>query len=137
MFFLKDFLRFVKRLKHPVSQPEDVGKDLGIQILYNELSFEDCLSKLTDFEHTPQNLSRFMDRKQAEHFFKLAIRKESFTCCSLFSYYLYDGWLAFELTYDDQNRLRRLFVQHPALTQNRDKALEIPLKKQLSGPSII
>lgn len=121
MGLYKNLIRLLQRIRNPVSMPEDIGKDLGIQILYNELSFKDCIKKLTSIDCKSKYLSRFMPRQEVEVLFKSAVRKETFKDISLFSYYIYDGWLAFKLIFDDQNRLRRVYLQHKALQHNESE----------------
>ena len=99
---LKQIHKFLQRIKHPISQPEDIGKDLGIQVLYNELSFEECIDRLSS-NCASKYLKRFQPREEVEPLFKTAVRKETFKDTSLFSYYLFDGWLAFKLVFDDQS----------------------------------
>ncbi|MCH9633541.1 MAG: hypothetical protein S4CHLAM7_02690 [Chlamydiae bacterium] len=121
------FQKLVCRFKHPISMPEDVGKDLGVQVLYNEVSFQECIDHLTDSHYRPKNLVRFMSRKKAESQFKSAVRKEIFAKRSLFSYYIYQGWLSFELVFDSSDQLRRVYMQHRNL-DSPDLGVEIPLK---------
>lgn len=128
MKLLKKMSRFIQRLKNPVSLPEDIGKDLGIQLLYNELSFQECIDKLVSKELSSKYLIRFMPREEAEMLFKSAVRKETFKDTSLFSYYIYNGWLAFKLIFDDQNRLRRVYLQHCSLkNQESEDGVEMRL----------
>lgn len=121
-------LRLLYRIKNPVSLPEDIGKDLGIQILYNELNFQECIKQLIGGECCSKYLLRFMPREKAETLFKSAIRKETFRDTSLFSYYIYNGWLAFKLIFDEQNRLRRVYLQHKELRDTMsDEGVEMPI----------
>ncbi len=125
---LKHIHKFFQRMKHPISLPEDIGKDLGIQVLYNELSFEECIDRLAS-SCASKHLKRFQPREEVEPLFKTAVRKEIFKETSLFSYYLYDGWLAFKLIFDDQNRLRRVYIQHKELDHALDgQGLEMCIK---------
>lgn len=112
MGLLKKLSRVIQRIKNPISLPEDIGRDLGIQVLYNELSFQECVDQLISKNLASKYLSRWMPREEAERLFKSAVRKEVFQDTSLFSYYIYKGWLAFKLIFDDQNRLRRVYLQH-------------------------
>ncbi len=121
MKLFKKLSKFVQRLKNPVSLPEDIGRDLGIQLLYNELSFQECIDKLIAKDRTSKYLNRFMPREKAEMLFKSAVRKETFKETTLFSYYIYSGWLAFKLIFDDQNRLRRVYLQHCSLKQQESE----------------
>lgn len=130
---IKKFLYIFDRFKHPYCFPEDIGKDIGLQVLYNDLSLQGCIEKLTSFEYRPQNLTRFMPKKEAECCFKSATRKEKFKNTSLFSYYIFDGWLSFQLIFDDQERLRRIYIQHTTLKDYKGKELEIHLKHAVNS----
>lgn len=129
MGLYKRLVRLFQRIKNPISLPEDIGKDLGIQILYNELSFKDCIHNLTGGECCSKYLCKFMRRDEVEPLFKSAVRKEKFNDTSLFSYYIYDGWLAFKLVFDSEDRLRRVYLQHKDLhISPTDEGLEMKLK---------
>lgn len=119
--------KFLCRFKHPRSLPEEIGKDLGVQILYNQISFQECIDYLTSPEHRSKNLKKFMPRKEAEEKFHFARRKERFKNNSLFSYHIYHGWLAFDLVFDENDRLRRVYMQHQHLEGASDEGIEIPL----------
>lgn len=126
---IKEIINFISRLKHPVSQPEDVGKDLGLQMLHNEVTFKECIEYLTHHTFRPQKLTKFMHRETAEEQFKRAIKSERFQSSTLFSYYLYHGWLAFELVFDDENKLRRMYFQHKNMKLSEVRGLEVRLKR--------
>lgn len=129
MNWLEKLFQIVRRFKHPVSLPEDVGKDLGIRSLDNELSFRSCVRSLTNPKQQPSNLWKFMKRSEAELQFSSALKKEYFRNNSLFSYYMFHGWLSFDLIFDENNQLRRLYVQHKRLCSTDDERLEIGLKR--------
>ncbi len=119
---LKPFFYFFIRLRYPVSLPEDVATDLGLNIS-NSLTFQEFINYLTDPHHRPSKLTRFMPRHQAEDMFRYALRKEKFQQNSLFSYYFKGGWMEFVLQFDEQSRLRRLYIRHKDLKQKH----EIPI----------
>ena len=75
-----------------------------------------------------------MDRKEAESVFSKAVRQEHFSQQSLFSYYFSQGWMEFSLHFDEDNRLRRLYVQHKAF-QDPD-GVEIQLNQLREAPEI-
>lgn len=129
MGILQKALKFFCRFKHPISFPEDIGKDLGIQILYKGINFQNCIEYLIDPRYKPKNLIKFMPRAEAESKLRLAIRKERFKNSSLFSYHVFHGWLAFKLVFDNQNRLRRLYLQHKDLKTLTDEGIEIKLSR--------
>ena len=116
---------FFVRLKYPVSLPEEVAQALGIEIA-NSLDFEQVLSLLTSPHCTPKTLTRFMPREQAENAFQGALRKDCFPQSSLFSFYFPKGWLEFDLQFDSQSRLRRLYIHHRLISFS--DGLEIPLR---------
>lgn len=120
--FFKSFLNLFVRFRYPVSMPEDVASDLGLNIS-NFLSFEEFMLQLTDPLHRPSKLTRFMSRDQAEEIFQSALRKERFKQNSLFSYHFNGNWMEFVLHFDEQSRLRRLYILHKDLKQKH----EIPI----------
>lgn len=128
MNLFQKVMSFFCRLKHPISSPEDIGKDLGIQTLHKEVSFEEFIACLMDENCLPKNIIKFMQRAEAESKLRSAIRKERFKNSSLFSYHLFHGWLAFKMVFDQENRLRRLYLQHKDLKTPTDEGLEIKLR---------
>jgi hypothetical protein len=122
MKVLKPLLRLFIRFRYPVSMPEDVAADLGLNIS-NSLTFAEFMNCLIDPCQRPTKLTRFMPRHQAEDSFRLALRKEIFQQNSLFSYHFKDGWMEFVLQFDEQSRLRRLYIRHKHLKQKH----EIPI----------
>ncbi len=124
--FGRSLFRWVRRLRYPVSLPEEIGRDLGIQVLHSDLNFQECLDTLANQKHFPRNFYRYMPRESAEACFASVLRREKFKNSSLFSYYIH-GWLAFELTFDEKHRLRRMYVRHRRLIRTGDRGLEILL----------
>ncbi len=55
------------------------------------------------------------NREEAEDVFRTALRKERFSQNSLFSYHFNGGWMEFMLQFDEQSRLRRIYIQHKDL----------------------
>lgn len=119
MKILRPFIRLFIRFRYPVSMPEDVAADLGLDIS-NSLSFKEFIRCLTDPSHRPSKLTRFMPREQAEDIFRLALRKERFQQNSLFSYHFKGGWMEFILQFDEQSRLRRLYIRHKDLKHKHE-----------------
>lgn len=111
--------RLFVRFRYPVSLPEDVASDLGLE-LTNKLSFQEFIDRLTDPRHSPTKLSRFMPRDDAESIFCLAKKKERFKQDSLFSYHFKGGWMEFSLQFDEQSRLRRLYIRHKYLKKKHE-----------------
>jgi hypothetical protein len=122
MKLLKPLQRLFVRFRYPVSMPEDVASDLGLNIS-NHLTFQEFIEQLTDPNLRPSKLSRYMPRHEAECIFQTALRKERFKHDSLFSYYFNGGWMEFVLQFDEQSRLRRLYIKHKDMKQK----YEIPM----------
>lgn len=106
--------RLISRFRYPVSLPEDVAHDLGMQ-LPNTLSFQQFLKLLTSPHQRPSKLRKYMTRETAEATFGSALRKDIFKSCSLYSYYFKKSWIVFSLYFDEKSRLRRVSLQCPTL----------------------
>ena len=128
MKILNQFHRFFLRFRYPFSLPEDVATALGLSIS-NQLSFEEFIKKITNSSTRPTTLLKFMSRRKAEEAFKGATRKEKFKQSSLFSYYFTEGWLEFILHFDEQSRLRRIYLKHIQI--KGEDGVEITLDKQV------
>lgn len=120
-------LNVMLRYRYPVTLPEEIAGDLGVTVS-NFLTFEEFVCKLTSLSCRPRRLKRFMPRAAAEAAFQCAQRKEHFGRNSLFSYYFHEGWLEFSLYFDEQSRLRRIYLQHKTL--RREQGIEIPLNQE-------
>lgn len=118
--------RFFLRFRYPVSLPEDIAKALGVH-LSNFLTFEEFVKMLSCPSFRPTRLQKFMSRKKAEEAFQGALKKEHFRQKSLFSYYFNEGWLEFILLFDEESRLRRIYIQHKQIPE--ELGLEIPLSR--------
>ena len=130
MIFFKQLSQLLVRLRYPVSMPEDVASDLGLSINHsfnNSLNFQEFINRLIDPTFYPTKLTRFMPRQQAEEIFRLAKRKEQFKQNTLISYHFKGGWMEFNLQFDEQSRLRRLYICHKDLKMRR----EIPIPSVL------
>ena len=112
MHLRESLLRLISRFRYSVSLPEDIAHDLGLFLPYAP-SFQEFLTLLTTSPYPPTRLRRYMSRRQAEQAFETALRKECFPSCSLFSYYFDAGWLVFTLHFDEEERLRRVYMQCP------------------------
>lgn len=113
---VSSLFRFFLRFRYPVSMPEDIATDLGLNIP-RYLTFQEFVTCLKKPDMQPSKLTKFMSREQAEQIFRTAIRKERFSEQSLFSYYFNEGWMEFILQFDEKSRLRRLYIQHKDLSQ--------------------
>jgi len=109
MQFFGSILQMIIRFRYPVSMPQDIAEALGIS-LKNTIAFERLLHSCQTC--CPTSLIKFMPRIEAERMFHAAQRKDRFTQSSLYSYYFNEGWLEFELQFDDLARLRRLYIHH-------------------------
>jgi hypothetical protein len=101
-----------------VTLPEDVAKALGIYIS-NYITFDKLVHLLTCPSCRPTRLKRYMTREKAEEAFQNAHCKELFKGTSLFSFYFPEGWMEFLLEFDNQSRLRRLYLRHKNIKQER------------------
>ena len=128
MFVISLIIRVFLRFRYPVSLPGDVAHALGVKIS-NFLSFTEFMRQLTSPECHPTRLKKFMPRNEAEAAFKNASRTERFKQNTLCSYYFNEGWMEFILQFDNQARLRRIYLQHKDIDQ--DSGVEIPLRDRL------
>lgn len=111
------------RLRYPYALPSEIGNALGLS-LDDTVLFPSLLDILSNLQK-PGSLARFMTRKQAERCFCKASRCEKFTTSSLYSFRFNEGWVEFELQFDEEDKLRRLFLIHKEI-HDKDR-LEIPL----------
>ena len=118
--------RFFLRFRYPISMPEDVATALGIHIS-NYVTFHEFVSHLSCPTCRPTRLSKFMSREKAEEAFFGAPLKEKFRNNTLVSYCFTEGWVEFILQFDDNSKLRRIYLQHKDIKQ--DCGLEIQLNK--------
>ncbi len=128
------FHRLFIRFRYPVSLPEDISEALGIP-LSNYLSFEEFVEHLISPTCRVTKLTKFMPREKAEYAFRSALRKERFKQNTLFSYYFSEGWMEFVLQFDEQSRLRRIYLQHQKIQS--PLGVEIPLSNSLSPHNLI
>lgn len=124
---LESLYRLLLRFRYPVSLPEDVAHALGIQVS-NFLTFDEFVNQLVSPECRPTRLTKFMPRDKAEEAFQGAQRTERFKQNTLISYYFNEGWMEFVLFFDEQSRLRRIYLQHKQIAQ--DSGIEIHLNKK-------
>ena len=131
---LESLTRLISRFRYPVSLPEDVARDIGMH-LPNTLCFLEFLRLLGSPHQRPAKLRKFMSRTLAESTFESALKKEAFKSCSLFSYYFNKGWLVFALYFDEDSRLRRVYIQcpHCAPIDGFDLSLEEELLAEASS----
>ncbi len=128
MLLIESLNRLISRFRYPVSLPEDVAHDLGLY-LPNTLNFQEFLHTLSSPHQRPAKLRKFMSRTLAEATFESALKKESFRSCSLFSYYFNKGWLVFALYFDEEARLRRIYLQCPSC-ESLD-GFDLPLEEEI------
>jgi hypothetical protein len=119
-------LKLFLRLRYPVSLPEDVIEALGIEVPHS-IDFKEFMCVLTSQKCTPKNLLRFMPRRKAEALFTSAVRKECFRNESLYSYYFHESWVEFVLHFDQDSRLRRVYIQHKDLFE--EEGVELLLQE--------
>jgi hypothetical protein len=121
---LSPLFRLMSRVRHPVSLPEDVAVALGFQCS-NICSMDYLLSQLRSPSLRPTELKKLMPRKKAEALFCRACRTERFQRNTLCSFYFRRGWLEFVLQFDENSRLRRVYVQHRDIPE--DRGIELAL----------
>lgn len=118
------------RFRYPVSLPENVAEALGIEAS-NALTFDQFVHQLSNPAFRPTKLKKYMSRQKAETAFQGAVKKEKFPHKTLFSYYFNEGWLEFVLLFDDQSRLRRIYLQHKKIPA--EEGLELTLNNDSSS----
>lgn len=119
------FCRFFLRFRYPVSLPEDVAQALGLQIS-NFVTFNQFVHYLSEPTCRPTRLHKFMPREDAEAAFQNAHTKECFVRSSLFSFYFPEGWIEFTLEFDENERLRRLYLNHKHIKFERGIEICLP-----------
>lgn len=119
--------RFLLRFRYPLSLPEDIATSLGIQ-LSNHMSFNECVAHLTCPECCPTRLVRFMPRELAEKVFERAHCKEKFRDRTLISFQFNEGWMEFDLQFDSESRLRRVYIQHKNIINERGVEIKLRYK---------
>lgn len=119
--------RFFLRFRYPVSLPEEVASALGVPFS-NFLTFDEFVRQLTCRSCKPTRLMKFMPREEAEEAFHTALCKERFNQKTIVSYYFNEGCLEFVLQFDQNSRLRRIYVQHKKIQE--DQGIEIQLNAQ-------
>lgn len=118
------FSHFTLRFRYPVSMPSEVADALGIE-LSSKNTLEELIRQLLELKCRPQGLMKYMKREAAENRFQNAVKKERFNQKTLFSYYFNQGWVEFMLQFDDESRLRRLYLYH--YSAGTPRGIEIPL----------
>ncbi len=121
-----DFIsRFLLRYRYPMSLPEDIAFDLGVPVS-NQLAFKEFVDYLICPHCCPTKLAKFMPRELAENAFERAQCKEKFRDRTLISFQFIEGWLEFDLQFDSESRLRRIYLQHKNIENER--GVEIKLR---------
>lgn len=110
--------RFLLRFRYPVCLPEEVAKALGVNAS-NFMTFPQFIRQLSCSSFRPSNLHKFMRREDAEKPFQNAHCQEQFRNSSLFSFYFPEGWMEFVLEFDDISRLRRVYMHHRCIKEER------------------
>lgn len=126
MDLFDSLVKMLIRFRYPLSLPQDIAFALGID-MNNSLRFEALLKQLLSSHTRPTRLAKFMPRDEAEYAFQCALRKERFAQNSLYSFYFNEGWLEFELQFDDLSRLRRVYMHHKQIPAHRGHELVLPI----------
>ncbi|MFA6916197.1 MAG: hypothetical protein WC222_07355 [Parachlamydiales bacterium] len=114
---LKPLKRLITRWRYPVCCPEDISQALGLR-LSNQLTFDELINQLTSPHCSINSLYKYMNRSAAEASFGNALRVERFLHTTLVSYFFSEGWMEFNLHFDDDGKLRRLYLQHHCIPSN-------------------
>ncbi len=117
------FVDFLLRFRFPCTLPSELANSLGVEIPRYP-TFAELIQYIA--HSTPTKLHKFMPREEAESMFVKAQRKDQFAETSLFSYYFNEGWIEFVLQFDQEDRLRRLYLNHKSIPN--DEGIEIPLQ---------
>lgn len=125
MKFLDSCLRLFCRFKYPISLPEDVATALGVSVS-NFVPFDLLIKTVSANSTRPKSLKKYMPRREAEQAFKAALKVERHRDRSIYSYYSNNNWVEFSLVFDQDGRLRHLFMKHND-SAFFEKGIEIPL----------
>jgi len=125
MHFFKYLLR---RIRFPLSLPEEIADDLGI-VADPETSVPELIKALLKPNSRPSHLVKNMSREKAEAVFRSALIKERFMRSTICSYYFHEGWVEFILNFDKKSHLRRVYMQHKEVASD-DDGCEIALSKR-------
>ena len=117
--------KLVLRFRYPVSLPGDVAGALGIDVS-NYVTYQEFERLISCPSCKPTKLTRFMPRDEAEQAFKSACRKERFQQNTQFSFYFNEGWVEFILKFDNQSRLRRIYLQHKNVQNDAGIEIQLP-----------
>ena len=129
MSLVESARHFLVRFRYPVSLPEEVGEALGCE-LSNKLRFYDLLKKLLDPHTRFSKIYRGMTKEKSEKAFRGALRKELFGSYSLYSFYFTQGWLEFELQFDEHELLRRVYLHHKLISYPHGYEIALETKLQ-------
>lgn len=110
--------RFLLRFRYPVCLPEEVAHALGVNAS-NFMTFPQFIRQLSCANFRPSRLYKFMPREKAEEAFRNAHCTEQFRNSTLFSFYFPEGWMEFVLEFDDISRLRRVYMHHKHIKEER------------------
>jgi hypothetical protein len=94
--------------------PDELLKTLGLDLKGNS-SIEDLLEKLNHSKSLHIKLKKFMTKREVENAFISAEKKEHFSRHSLYSYYFSKGWVGFFVSFDQDLKLRRVYLQYKSL----------------------
>lgn len=124
MKFTKTIKRCFSFLRCDISIPNDIAKTLGMDLSVYP-TFNDFINQIASTSFRPLHLKKYMPRNEAEEVFQGAFKKECFHKKTMFSYFFNDGWMEFVLSFDEQSRLRRVFVLHKKIAE--EQGVEIHL----------
>ena len=114
------------RFRYPFSMPEEVGQDIGLDV-DNQITFDKFINILANPSFLPSKVQKYMSRSEADALFVHAFRSDLFQGKSLFYYYFKQGWVEFQMTYDENDRLRRMVLQNKQIAED---SIEIKLARK-------
>ncbi len=116
------------RWQYPLSSFKEVVDDLGVNVPGN-IALKEFVKALTSQHCHLTKLTKFMSRDDAEKVFASAIKKERFSGHSLYSYYFDNQWMGFYLQFDQNSKLRRIYVQHKDFKKQCGEEIKLVMPK--------
>ena len=121
-------ITFIKKIyssvKSPLMLPYEICQALGLdQNTFD--SFDDFIQQATHPVALGNRVKRFSSREDAELLFDASEKKERFRNQSVYYFYFAKAWLAISLHFDDEHCLRRLYLIHEHIFEER---LELKLR---------
>ena len=126
-FFQKYFQSLVDKWGPSGGLAREIAGTIGLD-LSSAAGYTELLKQLSQPHCKARCLVRYMPRLKAESIFSGAHRREVFLRVSVFSYYCpKNGWLGLILSFDEEDRLRRIHVQHNSF--DAEDGLELSIEQ--------